>query len=57
MLADWRNRLLFIADDQDNNLHLKDMDSIARTVALVDSLYNQEKIYIDAFQQISTAGR
>lgn len=56
-LADWRNRLLFVCDDGDNNLHISDAEGIAGLVRTsLAPLYNQEKIYIDAYQQQSTAG-
>ena len=56
MLGDWKNNLTFMADDQDGNLHLNDTESIAQTVASRDSVYNIDKIYIDAYTQMSTAG-
>lgn len=55
-LGDWRNRLSFVADDEDNNLHLNDAESIAQGVASRDTSYNISKIYVDAFRQISTNG-
>lgn len=53
---DWRNRLTFWADDQDNNIHINDADNIARSVAANHPNYNINKIYADAFQQQSTSG-
>jgi len=50
----WRNSLVFIADDEDGNLHLKQAE---RLVTLVDSLtrtLNINKIYLDAYKQINT---
>lgn len=55
-LGDWRNRLLFVADDEDNNLHIRDGDQIAANVANAEDIYNQNKIYLDAYVQQSTAG-
>ena len=52
----WRNNLTFIADDEDNNLHLQDAEIITTTVSNVGSVFNQQKIYLDAFQQESGAG-
>lgn len=56
MLKEWRNRLIFVADDEDSNLHINDADGIAMETWGRDTLYNQEKIYIDAFQQQSSSG-
>ncbi|MBL4587474.1 MAG: type IX secretion system sortase PorU [Flavobacteriales bacterium] len=53
---DWRNRIVFVADDEDNNLHLNQADQLAE---LVDTMYgdlNLTKIYLDAFVQESTPG-
>ncbi|MDZ4795328.1 MAG: type IX secretion system sortase PorU [Bacteroidota bacterium] len=55
-LGPWRNNLTFIADDEDNNLHLQDAEIITATAANVGPVFNQQKIYLDAFQQESGAG-
>ena len=52
----WRNNLTFIADDEDLNLHLQDAEIITATAAATAPLFNQQKIYLDAFQQESGAG-
>lgn len=52
----WRNNLTFIADDEDNNLHLQDAEIITATAAFVNPVFNQQKIYLDAFHQESGAG-
>lgn len=50
----WKNTMVFNADDEDNNVHFDDAEIMAGYVN--DSLpqYNNYKIYVDAFQQIST---
>lgn len=55
-LGDWRNNLLFNADDQDNNLHFRDADTVASRVARAYEELNVNKIYFDAYQQVSTPG-
>ena len=55
-LGPWRNNLTFIADDEDNNLHLQDAEIITATANAVGPVFNQQKIYLDAFQQQSGAG-
>lgn len=49
----WRNHLDFIADDEDNNLHLQDAEVLTNTVATVAPVFNYQKIYLDAFKQES----
>lgn len=55
-LGNWRNRLLFVADDEDNMLHTRDADQIADQIGEQFPQLNIEKIYLDAFKQISTPG-
>lgn len=52
----WRNVVSFIADDEDNNLHLQDAELVSGTTS-ANPVFNIEKIYLDAFsQQSSSAG-
>ena len=55
-IDNWKTQVVFIADDEDNNLHVNDADIIANEVAEEFPLVNQEKIYFDAFRQESTPG-
>ncbi len=55
-LGDWRNRIAFIGDDEDTNRHVQDANSVSTIVEDNHSEYNIDKIYFDAFQQISTPG-
>ena len=55
-LGDWRNSLVFVADDEDTDGHLKDADGIARFLDTTYTDLNINKIYFDAFQQVSTPG-
>jgi len=50
-LGPWRNELTFIADDEDQNLHLQDAEIITATAATTAPVFNEEKIYLDAFPQ------
>ena len=50
----WRNNVSFIADDEDNNLHLQDAELITGTVS-ANPVFNIQKIYLDAFPQESGA--
>ena len=54
--SDWRNMVTFVADDQDNgggNSFMADADLLAGKVA---KAYNVDKIYLDAYTQVSTPG-
>ena len=51
--GDWRNRVLFNADDEDGNLHLRDADTVAARLGRAYKDLNVNKIYFDAFQQIA----
>lgn len=53
---DWKSQILFSADDEDYNLHINDADEIARDIAEHYPMYNQLKVYYDAYPQVSTPG-
>ncbi len=53
---DWRLRFVNMADDEDDNYHLNDADELSELVRNWRPELNQDKIYIDAFKQISTPG-
>ncbi len=54
-LGDWRNRICFVGDDEDNNIHMKDADHLATYIDTTYPSFVLKKIYLDAFQQVSTA--
>lgn len=50
VMADWRNLITMIADDENDNLHLQKTEEL---MAIVDSKYpqlNTNKIYLDAYK-------
>lgn len=55
-LGDWRNWLVFLGDDQDNAEHMRQADGLTAVVAKIDTNYNFDKIYLDAYQRFSTPG-
>ncbi|MEG1556604.1 MAG: type IX secretion system sortase PorU, partial [Bacteroidales bacterium] len=55
-LADWRNVITFIADDEDHNTHINTADQCAQLVANSNKNINLDKIYCDAYQQVSNSG-
>jgi hypothetical protein len=55
-LGPWRNDMSFIADDEDNNLHLQDAETITATATVTAPGFNLHKIYLDAYQQETGPG-
>ncbi|MFT3826957.1 MAG: type IX secretion system sortase PorU [Chitinophagaceae bacterium] len=51
----WRNEYTFVADDEDNNLHLQDAETVTAIAAATDTLLNLDKIYLDAYKQQSNS--
>jgi hypothetical protein len=47
----WRNNLNFVADDEDFNLHLQDAEVLTTTTQTTAPVYNNYKLYLDAFRQ------
>ncbi len=50
----WRNVITFLADDEDANRHLKDAEALSNFLTNTHKVYNISKIYLDAYEQIST---
>ncbi len=55
-LRDWRNRVAFVGDDEDSNTHTGDADEIAVKIGAKNPNLNIDKVYLDAFPQVSTSG-
>ena len=55
LYGNWKNEITFVADDGDDNLHMKDANSLASDINQNFSEYNANKIYLDAFVQTSSA--
>ncbi len=53
---DWRNYISVIGDDEDGNRHVNSAESLANIFENNYKNYNVEKIYLDAYPQISIAG-
>ena len=49
----WRNKISFIADAGDANLHVQQADKLAATIESKYKNMNVEKIYLDAYQFIT----
>jgi len=52
--GEWRNRLLFIADDRDQNLHLNDAEGVSAKAK--NTFFQTQKIYLDAYPLVSGSG-
>ncbi len=55
-LGDWRTRITYVADDEDSNTHINQADRIATIIDTTYHDFNINKIYFDAFQQVSSSG-
>jgi hypothetical protein len=54
--GDWRNVMMVIADDQDKNTHLNQSERLTDSIAENHPVYGIDKVYFDAYKQISTPG-
>lgn len=54
--GDWRNVIAFVADDEDANEHMIQADKLAAMIDTIYPAYNTDKIFLDAYPQISTPG-
>ena len=55
-LGNWRLNQTFMADDEDSSIHQRQANRISTKVDTVYDVYNVNKIFLDAFQQITTPG-
>lgn len=54
VMGDWRQRILFIADDEDRNLHQRDAEQLSILLDTTQAQYQIRKLYLDSFEQISS---
>jgi len=52
---DWRNNILFAGDDEDGNLHMIQANSLADWVEDNYPVFVIKKVFLDAYQQVSTS--
>lgn len=55
VMGDWRNIVCMIADDEDGGLHLEQADDLTDLIHTMNPALNIEKIYLDAYPQVSTS--
>ncbi len=54
-LGEWKNRVCFIADDEDANLHISQANELSNILEKQYSYLNIEKIFLDAYVQKSSS--
>lgn len=57
----WRNKVVFVSDDQngekkDGVIHMRDANRLAEQTESSFNGYQEQKIYLDAYKQVSTPG-
>ena len=55
-MGNWRNVVTFIADDEDYNIHMSQAEELANSVNKTSPGFFTDKIYLDAYRQLSTSG-
>lgn len=53
---DWEKNIAFIADDENQNIHISQSDKIAVSVEKMYPIYNVRKIFLDAYPRQQTIG-
>ena len=56
VMGSWRNVICFVADDEDGNMHINHAEQMAKKIDTTYKNYNIDKIYVDAYPQVSTPG-
>lgn len=54
--GEWRNRVLFLADDGDQNLHFNDAEAITNAIENINPAFIPQKRYLDAYPVQGGAG-
>jgi len=52
----WRNIISLVADDEDSNDHMQNSRTISSQIESYTKVFNIERIFTDAFQQVATPG-
>ncbi|MCZ4408084.1 type IX secretion system sortase PorU [Cryomorphaceae bacterium 1068] len=52
----WRNIIALVADDEDLNNHMQNSRTISSQIEGYTKVFNLERIFTDAFQQVATPG-
>jgi hypothetical protein len=54
-MTDWRNNILFVGDDEDDNLHMRQANELADWMRANHPEYVIKKVLLDAYKQVSTS--
>jgi hypothetical protein len=54
-MADWRNNILFVGDDEDGNIHMTQANSLADWVRNTHPQFVVKKVLLDAYKQVATS--
>ncbi len=49
--GDWKTRICIVADDEDENTHLRDAEGLSAVIRSEDHDFSIDKIYLDSFRQ------
>lgn len=52
--SSWRNQLCFVGDDEDNNIHMRDANTLCENLDTLYPSFNIQKIFLDAYEQVAT---
>ncbi len=55
--GDWKKTVAFMADDADNNIHLRDSEAHAAFLTKSNPEFRQKKLYLDRYKQIKEGDR
>jgi hypothetical protein len=54
--GEWRNNIMVIGDDEDNNAHFNQAERLCDSIDEEHSIFNVNKVHFDAFRQNRTPG-
>jgi hypothetical protein len=53
ILSSWRNTMTFVADDENQNLHMQQAEQVSNIVKNKYPVFNVNKIYLDAYPMVT----
>lgn len=51
LYGNWKNEIMFIADDEDYNIHMKQANQLATKVETTHPHFNIDKVFLDSYKQ------
>jgi Peptidase family C25 len=52
-MGEWKNRVCFVGDDEDNNIHVSDSEQLANFINEKYPEFITDKIYLDAYRKLT----